>query len=312
MRRIPVVLSLVAVASAAVYLPARQSVQKATFEVASIKSVASGRRGPINTSPGGLFVAAGQPLQGLITYAYRVRDYQIIGGPTWINLELWEIQAKTPEGSVAPHPRVSRTRPEEMERLLNEPDVISLMLQSLLEERFRLKVHRETRELPIFEVVVAKGGPKLRLSEDQHPVDPVDGQRPPLPPLANGLPVLQPGSYRISRKPNGSMRFAAKGLPLWTLINSLKSTLGRPVIDKTDLKGLYDYELEWAMDPVQVPPSAGDSPTGSNGGLPPAGDPSSGPDLATALQEQLGLRLVPAKGPVEVMVIDSVQKPTVN
>src|SRR5436853_7296898 len=112
--------------------------QKPSFEVASVKP--STRRGPINTPPGGRFIAVGQSLRILIGYAYRLRDFQVIGGPAWMDNDLWEIQAKAEEGTVVPRPP-TRTVADAM-----KIDTTALMLQSLLEERFKLKLHRKTRE----------------------------------------------------------------------------------------------------------------------------------------------------------------------
>jgi uncharacterized protein (TIGR03435 family) len=168
------------------------------------------------------------------------------------------------------------------------------MLQSLLEERFKLRVHRETREQPIYELSVAKGGAKIRLSEDQGPIAP-------LPPeairsgIANGK--LPRGTYSAT-----TGKFDATAIAMDRFISYLVPHLDGPVIDKTKLGGLYDFSLRYAQPPGSFAFASPEVPF----------DDASGPSIYTALREQLGLQLNPGKGPVEVVVIDSAQKPTAN
>jgi uncharacterized protein (TIGR03435 family) len=261
--------------------------QKPVFEVSTVKP--SAVLGPINSSPG-RFIAAGSSLKGLVTYAYRMKDYQVLGGPSWMSTDRWEIQATVPDGVVVPRP----TNMEELEKALRTPDAIALMLQSLLEERFKLKMHLETKDLPIYELTVAKGGPKLTLADDQRPI--VFGTAPALPErLPNGLPVLTRGGYSIRGGP--SRLFQGRAIAIWQLINVLYVDLDRPVVDKTNLKGLYDVKFEWAPQNLQAAPET--APAGAS-------------LLTTAIQEQLGLKLESTKGPVEVIVVDSAQKPSGN
>jgi len=265
-----------------------------SFEVASVKPNAAGdNRVMIQSMPGGRFRASSVALNMLMTYAYRVRDFQIVGGPDWMRSDRWDIQAKAEEGSVPP----SSGPPDP-----SVPDPLALRTQSLLEEQFHLKFHRETRELPLYELVVAKNGPKLQVSEDQTPLRPPERGAPPQPPVKPGGPM-----------PRGSMRMSpgtidAAAVPLSNFIMAISQQLGRSVIDKTELKGLYDIKLQWTP---EFGPGAGPKPQGPPGGPeppPPPADPS-GPSIFTAIQEQLGLRLVSTKGPVEVLVIDGAQKP---
>src|SRR5262249_7606536 len=117
-----------------------------SFEVASIKPNTSGEnRVSILGSPGGLFRATGVPFRMLITSAYRIRDFQLSGGPGWVGSDRWDIEARAPEGAMPPAFVPDPTR----------PDPMSLMLQSLLEDRFQLKIHREAKELPVYELTVA-------------------------------------------------------------------------------------------------------------------------------------------------------------
>jgi len=253
-----------------------------SFEVATVKSGASGdNRIAILAQPGGRFVATNATLKMLMGTAWRVRDFQISGGPGWAGTDRWNIEAKAEAGSIPPP-----TGPP-------DPTVVPplmLMLQSLIEDRFQLKMHRETKELPVYEIVVARGGPKIKPSEDQSPPSPGQPQR--------GGPMPR-GSMRMGR---GDLE--ANGVPVSNFILGLSQQLGRPVIDKTGLKGLYDFKLQWT-------PEFGQGPIVPGGPEPPP-PPADGPSIFTAIQEQLGLRLESTKGPVEVLVIDSVQKPSEN
>jgi len=267
--------------------------QKPAFEVASVKptSTPSGP-GQIGRPPGGRLTATNVPLMFLIQNAYRVRPFQVIGGPAWMATDHWDIDAKAQEGSI-PQP----SGPPDP----NVPDGLSLRLQALLEDRFKLQVHRETRDLPIFELSVAKSGVKAKLSDDQGPI------RPPAP----GTPPPRPGGPmprgNISLMIGGGELHAA-AIPFANFAATLSQILGRTVVDKTDLKGLYDFDLKWTPDVGQTVGPAGTLPPGVE--LPPI-DPS-GPSLVTGLQEQLGLKLESTKGPVQVLVIDSVQRPSEN
>jgi bla regulator protein blaR1 len=268
---------------------------KPSFEVASIKPYNSATMGmSIAIQPGGRFVATGIPFRFLMTYAYRVRDFQILGGPSWISSDRWDIQARAEEGSV---PLPTGTRDS------NAPDPVALRLQSLLEDRFQLKFHRETRELPAYELTIAKSGSKLKLSEDQGPFQPPKPGDPPPPPIKPGG-AMPRGSMRMGR---GDLE--ANGVEFAGFVQMLSQQLGRTVIDKTGLKGLYDIKLQWTPEMGQGATPFGPMPAGAE--PPPAPEPS-GPSLFTAIQEQLGLKLESTKGPVEVLVIDSVQKPSEN
>ena len=185
---------------------------------------------------------------------------------------------------------------------------MAIRLQSLLEDRFQLKIHKETRELPIYELSIAKGGSKMKLSEDQTPFKPPERGAPPPPPLQPGGPMPR-GSMRMGR---GNME--AVGMDESRIVLQISNIVGRTVVDKTGLKGLYDVKLQWTPDP----PAGGNAPGGPSGpggpGGPEAGPPidSNGPSIFTAIQEQLGLKLDATKGPVDVIVVDSVQKPSEN
>jgi uncharacterized protein (TIGR03435 family) len=230
------------------------------FEAASIKPSAPAQPGEfrigVRMLPGGRVSMSGVTAKILIQQAYGVRDFQIIGGPSWMGVDRYDITAK-PEGAA-------------------NPDQVKVMIQGLLAERFQLKFHRETRELPTYALVVGKGGPKIHESE-------VD---------------------KSSEKPRGTQMSVGRGqldvksAPMAALTNHLGQVLGRSVIDKTELLGNYDFKLEWTPDDNQ-----------GDGGVP---ADSQRPSIFTAVQDQLGLKLESTKGPVEILVVDRVEKASDN
>ena len=272
---------------------AQAPAQKSSFEVASVKLNKSGGSPQRIGTEGNHFVAENAPLILLIQMAYRspgggLLRQHVIGGPAWMDTDRFDIEA-TVQGDTRAIPTV---------------DVWS-MVQSLLEDRFKLRAHRETRELPVYNLVVAKGGLKMKLSPDQTPPNfdrqsDVDEKFDPSVAPARGV-LTTTGS------PSGEIVVWGTALPIspdagiqrphallpqsLTLILSVYA--GRPVIDRTNLKGLYDFRLQFVPESFSV-------------------NTATGPSIFTAMQEQLGLRLESAKGPVEVLVIDSVQKPDAN
>jgi uncharacterized protein (TIGR03435 family) len=263
-----------------------------SFEVATVKPSATASNGTsIRVQPGGRLTVTNATLKMLMAVAYKVRDFQVSGGPGWTGTDRWNIEAKAEEGSVS-------------ELALSFDPAVSnplmLMLQSLLQDRFQLKMHREAKEMPVYELAVAKGGPRIKLSADQSPiVAPERGA--PLPPRPQRGGPMPRGAMAMGR---GS--FEAHGVPIANFIQGLSQQLGRPIIDKTGLKGFYDITLQWTPEfgVGLVKPGGPDTD-------PPPAD-ASGPSIFTAIQEQLGLRLDSAKGPVDVLIIDSVQKPVEN
>jgi uncharacterized protein (TIGR03435 family) len=325
-----IVLIIAAFAFAVVPMLSQTSpAQKPSFEVISIKPSApnpAGIRG--GGARGDKYTMSGATLRMLLQNAYQrpssggpLAQLQIIGGPSWIESDRYDIQATADcSGGV-----LSREQ-------------VQLMVQSMLEERFQLKAHMETRELPIYNLVVAKDGPKLKVSADQTP--PAAGiTGPPLPcspaPAVPAAPPPPPPPFPGQRgggldpnfvPPRGAMlmmmsptglTMQATGVPLSNMINMLQNQVGRPIIDKTNLKGLFDFKLQFSPEGLTVPtPFGGLAPPAGAGPAGPAGAPSPNaadpvPSLFTAIQE-LGLRLESAKGPVTVLVVDSVQKPTEN
>jgi uncharacterized protein (TIGR03435 family) len=283
--------------------------QRPSFEVASIKPYIEPAPGTprfmgFRNQPGGRINATGVTLKLLITYSYGLRDFQVSGGPDWINADRWEIVAKAEDGTVP-----TRTGPADLTAI----DPMKLMMQSLLEDRFQLKMHRDSKELPTYELVVAKGGSKIQLSADQTPPKPPEpGSAPPPAPRGQGggPPAPGRGGMFISGG-GGGLTLQGNGVGLSNLVFLLAQQVGRIVVNKTELpEGLYDFKMQWTPDAAQGQTPFGPPSPGVPGTEPPrpAADPG-GPSLFTALQEQLGLRLVPSKGPVDVFIIDGAQKP---
>lgn len=275
---------LPAIAAAALF---GQPAEPLRFDVASIKrSVDQSPNWGLRPRPGGL-TATGN-LKLLIDDAYKVQDFQVVGGPEWTNSERYIVDAK----SVG---KASR-------------DQVWLMLQSLLEDRFQLKVHRETRELPVFYLAIAKAGPKMPAPKEGGCIDSTD----PPPQLTGGRmpvpgsvppPLIRCGHLGITLEKGGARIFGGKA-PISEIVPVLSNMLRRKVIDRTGLTGLFDIELHFVPDdntPLLPPP-------------PPEGTASDAmsPSIFSALPEQLGLRLEAAKGPVEVIVIDHIERPSAN
>lgn len=174
------------------------------------------------------------------------------------------------------------------------------MLQALLEERFHLKIHREIRQLPVYRLTVAKGGPKLQPSKDGSCIPrPVNSPPASTPASTEGAP--RPNFCGFHNVPDDGLNRALEGTGITTaalaetLSRNYVSSLGKNIIDATGLSGAFDVHLRWAMDPLS-------SPTG----------PDAGSSIFAALQDQLGLKLESAKASVEVLVIDHVEKPSAN
>jgi uncharacterized protein (TIGR03435 family) len=247
--------------------PALVSQQPPAFEVASIKPNHSGDPNRlIRPSAGGVSVS-NMYLQDLMVFAYQVRDFQISGGPGWLTVDQFDIEAKA-QGNAS----LDQTR---------------LMMQSLLADRFKLAVHREIKELPIFELTLAKGGFKVQPMKDGSciPRDPKNPTR-----------GVAPGKTRMDYCGYGGLGQGTLELASATmseLATFLSAATRRTVVDKTGIAGQYRLRLTFVPD--ETAPAATD-----------------GPSIFTALPEQLGLKLDSAKGPVEVLVIDHAEKPSEN
>jgi uncharacterized protein (TIGR03435 family) len=277
------------------------------FEVASVKLSDPNATGPLGQIPmimpqgTGRLSATNVPLRLLIRMVYQVQDFQIVGGPSWQMSQRFDIVAKAEDGAAT------------------DTQQLMPMLKSLLADRFKLKTHTETREMPISTLVVARSdgklGPNLKPStadctnaraEQQKRAEAILKGGPGA--LANALP--KPGeTMTCMMMPMGGAEgfgLRASGQPMTMLVQLLTQATGKIVQDKTGLTGLYDFELRF--DPEVLMRMA--SQVGVN--LPPgvAPPPSDSPSLLTALREQLGLKVDSDKGPVDVLVIDSAEMPT--
>ena len=215
------------------------------FEVASIKPAAADSRvnGGYFIAPGGRFMGVNITAARLIEQAYDVRDFQIIGEPGWLNSERYDIEGKAEGWST--------------------PRELKPLVQALLADRFHLVVHQEHKDMPVYALLVDKGGAKFQLSK------------------SNAGPGIGGGRGRINARQVSIEMFAGR----------LGQALGRPVVDKTGLKGEFDMLVEWTAD---------------------LGDSAPGPSIFAALQEQLGLRLEAQRAAVPIIVIDRVEKPSGN
>jgi uncharacterized protein (TIGR03435 family) len=213
----------------------------------------------------------------LIQSAYGLfnRD-RIVAAPSWVDTERYDVAAKI-EPSVIDD--LQKLNPSQISAARNQ------MLQALLADRLMLALHRETRELTVYSLVVAKNGPKIQESK---PIDAVLGGSN----GRGGRGGLGPGMSARS----GSIK--GRSVTLRSFADFLAAQLGRPVLDKTGLTGLYDLDLQWTPDDNELQSPPGSAPNG--------------PAIFTAIQEQLGLKLEAGKGPVEIIVIDHIERPSGN
>jgi uncharacterized protein (TIGR03435 family) len=255
------------------------------FEVVSIKPRVGDtvlRAGP--SSPD-RFDDPDTTLWFLIRWAYELFDFEVVGGPDWLDMKRWQVSAKSPAA-------VSLAEKRQLVR-------------RMLADRFALKTHTETRELPIYHLVLARSdrqlGPKIKSSTiDCTPF--LTGKRPmaesPRDP-DNGMPACSSGGAIAG----GVLTPRLNGQPLTGLITTLQATLQKRVVDKTGLQGNFDIALSYFDERLN-------DRLASGGASLLAG--TEGASLITALQEQLGMKLESARGPVQVLVIDSVSEPTTN
>jgi|HubBroStandDraft_1064217.scaffolds.fasta_scaffold08707_2 bla regulator protein BlaR1 len=273
--------------------PAAASTPAPAFEVVSIKPSHDGdNRMMIRMAPGGRFEAHNIPVKLLLEQAYDIKDSQISGAPGWLDSDRYNIDAKAEDSTADNQSKPDREAQQARLRA---------MLQGMLADRFKLTLHHDTKEMPIYALVVAKNGPKFH-ETTAPPFDPAASGPPPGP----GGP-MQRGQIRMM----GRGDLTLTGVPLTQFADVLSRQLGRLVVDKTGLKGEYDFTLKWSPDEGQGQMFGG--PGGSPDGRPAAPPPdANGPSVFTALQEQLGLKLESEKGPVDTIVIDHVEKPSEN
>lgn len=221
------------------------------FEVASVKAV------PTRAGTAGLIAMDTDPamvrysnitLKNLIAMAYRFDSRLILGGPAWLDDQLYDLAAKLPPGALK--------------------DRVPVMLQTLLAERFKLAVHRETKEQRVYFLVVGKSGPKLKeaLAPDDQGVQQLRGDRTPVQVVRGGI--------------------MGHSMHIGALAASLAHVAGYQVVDHTGLTGVFDIDLKWTLEDSK----------------------GNGPDLFTAIQEQLGLKLESGKAPVEMLMIDHAER----
>jgi uncharacterized protein (TIGR03435 family) len=219
MKRILAGITLVILAA---YAASSQTAAQSRFEVASIKPSDPGAGGTqIGLSPGGTFNAKNVTLKALIQNAYDVRDFQVYGGPGWMDTQRYDIVAKGQDTGVTEDS--IRTMTGEQRNALKE-NLVS-RVRTLLEERFQLKVHRETKEMPVYALVIAKAGTKIQVG---------DG------PPANSL--------SMRRDDAGKSVVTGQGVPVASLVKLLSNQVGRTVVDQTGLKANYDFKMTFAPD----------------------------------------------------------------
>lgn len=283
----PVLMCAVLVAGAQEPQPGRL-----TFEVVSVKRTGPDAGGSIFGGGRGQFRAINVPVRVTITNAWNLRDHQLVGAPAWLATDRFDISAREPEGTFTDEQR-------------------RLMMQAMLIDRFKLKAHLETRELPLYNLVLLRADGRLGPDLKPTTVDCAALRKERAAAGAPSAPPRQTPNINERVPCNQRMFFGpqeatinASGVTLEWIAATLGTYADRTVVDKTGLKGEYDILLKFR-------PEAG----GPMGGLAPplstTADPSS--DLATlgvAVREQLGLKLEPARGPVQVLVIDSISLPT--
>ena len=207
----------------------------------------------------------------LIANAYRTEHMQMSGAPGWLNSERYMAEAKmSPEVIEA----INKLNPADQKLARKH------MLQQLVKDYLKLSLHMESKEVPSYELQIARSGPKLKEVTD---------------------PAIPDQGLMVSGGPGGSTKCTGRSTTVSQILNQISYYAGRPVFDKTGLTGRYDFTLIFARDSVAPAATSGDAPP-----------PSDAPDIMTAIQEQLGLKLVPAKGMMDVLVIDHVERPPLN
>jgi uncharacterized protein (TIGR03435 family) len=217
----------------------QQAAEVLEFEAASVKPNKSGSNHSESHGTPGQLVALNMSLRAYICRAYNVRDYQV-SGPDWMSSEKFDIVAKYP-----PHSGDSQQGPR---------------LQKLLADRFKLAIHRESKEFPVYALVAAKNGHKIKPVEDN-------------------------GDHNTNTERG---KFVGKGVTMARFAEFLARNMDRPVVDLSEIKGVFNITLEWTPDE--------------------AGSDAAGPTLLTAIQQQLGLKLQPQKAPIDMIVVDHAER----
>jgi bla regulator protein BlaR1 len=225
-------------------------------------------------TPNGLTIT-NTPVQQLIQMAYQVQEDQVSGAPDWLTSELYDLEAKIDSSTAG---KLQKLRSEQREFARER------MLQALLADQFKLKVHRETKELPVYALVIAESGPKLQEATpgNTYPngIKGPDGLPAGAGMMGNGLPV------------GGFSTLTAQAVSIASLAQRLSWQMSRTVLDMTGLRGNYDFTLQWAANHAASEPS--------------------NQSFVTEIQQQLGLKLEPRTAPMEILVIDQVERPLGN
>jgi uncharacterized protein (TIGR03435 family) len=271
--RLILVIALMAFAA----IPGAQAPNDPAFDVAAIKPAADTQAFSFSyVQPGGRYIGQNMSLRLLIKTAYGVHDSQIVSGPSWIDSDRWDINAKA----------------EGFKDRASFRDTSRLMVRPLLADRFKLAIHHELRELPVYALVVARAngefGPSFRRNDGHDCAGPV----PPIPPAEGAAETTGP-------MPCGADGFNprhlwARAMTLnYMLIGLARTSLDRVVVDHTGLTGKFDWEVQWAPDDLRVD----------------AAKRPDGPSIFQAFRDQLGLKLDPARDRVDVLVIDHAERP---
>ena len=248
------------------------------FDVVSIHENKTGSNNVSIRNGDGSFVATNISLINLLMNAYHIRPELISGLPGWANSTHFDVNAKISDPDIA----ALKKRTSEQRRAESQAQTLAL-----LTDRFHLQAHIETKTLPVYDLVIAKSGPRLKENTTlPSPDTPGTGPR-----------NLKPGSMMISNSGSNS-EMTAVGVPISNFAQNLAFQVERNVIDKTGLTSKYDFSLKWT--PMQL--------EGKTDGT----ADNNAPDIFTALQEELGLKLEPSKGPVDTLVVDHVEMPTEN
>ena len=241
---------------------------RSQFEVASVKRNVNGTDSEFEVDAGGRLLATNRTVSDLIFHAYNLRPYQIPDKPEWTHSEHYDIEGKA-------------------DRNLSWAETMP-MLQSLLEDRFKLKAHLETKELPVFFIMPAKGGIKLKPSTAKCVRFDTSIPARTAAEAEKALPSCRTGQVSVGEK----RRWVAENAGMSDVTYVLSYLLGRKVIDKTEFTGRFDLNIEFTSDPLKT-----------DGTVPP---------LITVLQEDLGLSVESGRGPVEIFVIDQIEHPSEN